>query len=81
MGFPGDSDGKESACNPGDLDFDPWVKKILWRRKWQPTPVYLPGESHGQRRFVGYSPWGHRVRHDIANNTHATYMPTFLDRT
>ena len=31
-----------------------------WRRKWQPTPVFLPGESHGQRGLVGYSPWGHK---------------------
>ena len=36
--------------------FDPWVEKILWRRKWQPTPVLLPGKSHG-RSLVGYSPW------------------------
>ena len=35
----------------------PWVRKIPWRRKWQPTPVFLPGESHGQRSLVGYSPW------------------------
>ena len=38
--------------------FDPWVGKIPWRRKWQPTPVTLPGKSHGQRRLVGCSPWG-----------------------
>ena len=38
----------------------PWVRKIPWRRKWQPTPVLLPGKSHGWRRLVGYSPWGHR---------------------
>ena len=35
---------------------DPWVRKIPWRRKWQPTPVFLPGESHGRRSLVGYSP-------------------------
>ena len=40
------------------LRFDPWVRKIPWRRKWQPTPVSLSGESHGQRSLVGYSPWG-----------------------
>ena len=40
--------------------FDPWVEKIPWRRKWQPTPVFLPGKSHGQRRLTGYSPWGHK---------------------
>ena len=35
--------------------FDPWVRKIPWRRKWQPTPIFLPGESHGQRCLAGYS--------------------------
>ena len=38
--------------------FHLWVGKILWGRKWQPTPVFLPGKSHGQRRLAGYSPWG-----------------------
>ena len=38
--------------------FDPWARKIPWMRKWQPTPVFLPEKSHGQRRLVGYSPWG-----------------------
>ena len=38
------------------LGFDPWVGKIPWRRKWQPTPIFLPGESHGQRSLAGYSP-------------------------
>ena len=41
-----------------EAQFDPWVRKIPWRRKGQPTPVFLPGESHGQRSLVGYSPWG-----------------------
>jgi len=40
--------------------FDPWVGKIPWRRTWQPSPVFFPGESHGQRSWVGYSPWGHK---------------------
>ncbi|RCU27096.1 hypothetical protein DVA79_19545, partial [Acinetobacter baumannii] len=40
--------------------FDLWIGKIPWSRKWQPTPVFLPGESHGQRRLVAYSPWGHK---------------------
>ena len=39
-------------------EFYPWVRKIPWRRKWQPIPVFLPGESHGQRNLIGYSPWG-----------------------
>ena len=38
--------------------FDPWGGKIPWRRAWQPTPVFLPGESHGQRSLEGYGPWG-----------------------
>ena len=42
------------------LGFDPWVRKIPWRRKWQSTPVLLPGKSHGQRSLVGYSTWGHK---------------------
>ena len=53
----GDSDGRESCRRPR---FDPWVRKIPWRRKHQPTPVILPGEFHGQRSLVGYSPWGHK---------------------
>ena len=40
--------------------FDPWIRKIPWRREWQSSPVFLPGESHGQRSLVGYSPWGHK---------------------
>ena len=40
--------------------FDPWVRKIPWRREWQPIPVFLPGKSHGQRSLVGYSPWGRK---------------------
>ena len=39
--------------------FDPWARKIPWRRKWQTTPVFLPGKSHGQRSLAGYGPWGH----------------------
>ena len=40
--------------------FDPWFGKIPCRRKWQPTPAFLPGKSLGQRSLVGYSPWGHK---------------------
>ena len=42
------------------LGFDPWVGKICWRNAWQPTPVFLPGESHGQRGLAGYNPWCHK---------------------
>ena len=62
MGFPGGSDDK--CGRPG---FDPWVAKIPWRRAWQPTLVFFPGESHGQRSLEGYSPWGHRVGHDSSD--------------
>ena len=50
--------GKESTCNAGDTGFDPWVGKIPLEEKWQPTPVFLPEKSHGQRSLVGYGPWG-----------------------
>ena len=49
--------------------FDPWVGKIPWRKAWQPTPVFLPGESHGQRSLVGYSPQG--LKQWISTHTHA----------
>ena len=50
------------STNPGDArcGFDPWHGKIPWRRKWQPTPVFLPEKLHRQRSLVGYSPWGHK---------------------
>jgi len=57
--FPGGGIGKEPACQCRKckrLEFVLWVRKIPWRRKWQPTPVFLPGESHGQRSLAGYSP-------------------------
>ena len=44
----------------GRPKFNPWVRKIPWRRKWQPTPVFLPGKSNGRRRLAGYSPWGRK---------------------
>ena len=40
--------------------FDPWAEKIPWRRKWQPTPAFSPGKSHGQKSLAGYSPWGRK---------------------
>ena len=62
--FLGALDGKESARSVGDLGsipgFDPWVGKISWKREWLPTPVFLPGESHGQRSLAGYSPQSHK---------------------
>ena len=63
MGPPGGARGKESArrCRRCKRHgFDPWVGKVSWRRRWQPTPVFLPRESHGERSLAGYSPWGHK---------------------
>ena len=59
--YPGGASGKEPACQckrHKRYKFSPWVGKISWRRIWQPTPVFLPGESHGQRSLGGYGPWG-----------------------
>ena len=61
MDFPGGTSGKESAwqCRRHRrCRFDPWVRKILWRRKWQPTPVFFAKKSNGQRNLVGYNPKG-----------------------
>ena len=58
LGFPGGSAVKNPPVRR--CSFNPWVRKIHWRRKWQPTPVFLPGRSHGQRSPAGYSPWDHK---------------------
>ena len=58
--FPGGSDGKESTCNAGDLESIPGSGRSPWGRHMQPTLVFLPGESHGQRSLVDYSPQGHK---------------------
>ena len=60
-GVPRWRSSQESACQcrrRKKYVLNPCVRKISWRRKWQPTPVFLPGKSYGQRRLVGYSPWG-----------------------
>ena len=64
MGFPSGSVGKESIClrfrRHRRCRFDPWARKIPQRRKWQPTPVFLPGKSHGWRSLVDHNPMGHK---------------------
>ena len=67
--FPGGSDGKVSAYNAEDPRFNPWIGRISCRRKWQPSPVFLPGKSHGQRSLVGYSPSG-RKESDATERLH-----------
>ena len=68
--------GKESACQCRRHKFSPWVGKFPWRRKQQPTPVFLPGKSHRQRSLAGYSPWGQLS--DLAH-THARYIGSTSD--
>ena len=63
MGFPAGTIGKEPACQGRrckKYEFDSWVGKIPWRRTWQPTSVFLPGESHEQRSLVGYGIGGRK---------------------
>ena len=75
--FPGGSDGKASCFQCGRPGFHPWVRKILWRRKWQPAPVLLPGKAHGQRTVVGYSPWGHK-QSDTTERLHSIYLYMYV---
>ena len=56
-GFPGGSAVKNPFTNAGDVRLIPGFGKILLKRKWQPTPVFLPGKSHGQRSLLSYRPW------------------------
>ena len=79
-GFQGGASGKEAVCQCRRCKrcgFHPWVGKIPWRRAWQPTPVFLPGESHGQRSLAGYSPWGRTESH----MTEAHLVPENILRT
>ena len=59
---------KEPACQCRRHRFNPWVRKIPWRREWEPSPIFLPGKSHGEKRLVSYTPWGHKgVRHNFSS--------------
>ena len=72
--FPGGTSNKELACQcrrHKRRGFSPWVRKIPWRREWQPTPVFLSGESHGQRSLVGCRPQCHKE----SVMTEATWYP------
>ena len=78
MGNPRWHGGKESACQYRRLRFDPWVGKIPWGWKWQPTPVFLPGKFQGQRSLVGYSPRGPKSQTWLS--IHTEKMWPFADR-
>ena len=73
----GGSDSKASAYNAGRPKFNPWVGKILWRRKWQPTPVLLPGKSHGWRSLADYRWWGWKESDTTERLSH-TYIQTYI---
>ena len=69
---------KNLPANAGDVrdkrsGFSSWVGKTAWRRAWQPTPVFLPGESHGQRSLAGYRPWGHKRWTQLSTHAHIYY--------
>ena len=70
MGFPGGSDSRESTCNAGDPSWIPGLGKIPWRREWQPTPVFLPKDFHGQRSQEIYSTWGSKESDVTKQLTH-----------
>ena len=76
-GFHDGSAGKEPTCQRRRrkrLGINPWVRKIPWRKKWLPTPVFLPGKSNGQRSLADYSPWGKES--DMTECTHTQHGDT-----
>ena len=80
MGFPSGASGKESACNAGDArdtGLFPGLGRSPRRKAWQPIPVLLPGESHGQRSLVGYSPCSHKE----SDTTEHEYMYIYMNIT
>ena len=76
--FPGGSEVKYPPANTG-CRFSPWVRKISWRRKWQPIPVFLPEKSQGQRSVVSYNSWSCReldTTWQLNNNKHSLVLPS-----
>ena len=81
MEFPGGASDKESACQyrkTWRCRFDPWVRKIPWRKKRQPTPVFLPGKSH-QKSLVDYNPQGQKES-DMTEETKHSYTGTVAEK-
>ena len=74
--FSGGSVVKNPATQCRRLGFNPWVRKIPWRRKWQPTPIVLPGKSHGWRSLAGYSLWGHKESNTTEHMHACTHVHT-----
>ena len=77
VGIPGGASGRDPTCQCGktirDTSSVPRSGRSLRGRTWQPTPVFLPGESHGQRSLAGYSPWGHRESDTAKATRHGIY--------
>ena len=78
LGFPGGSDSKESACNAGVRGLIPESGRSPGEGQWQPSPVFLPGESHGQRSLAGYSPWVTKSRAWLSDLTFTFYLLYWL---
>ena len=79
LGFPSGSESKETTCGAGPR-FNPWVRKIPWRRKWRLTEVLLPGEFQGQKSLAGYSWWSHKELHKTERLTLLLFLrQTFLN--
>ena len=72
LDFPGGTSGQESTCQYRRPEFDPWVRKIPWRRKWKPTLIFLPGEFHRQRSLAGYGPRDHEESDITERLTHTS---------
>ena len=70
--------GKEPACQCRRRRFNPWFWKIPWRRKWQPSPIFLSGEFHGQRSLAGYSPWDQKESNTVEHTRITTPPPPHL---
>ena len=75
MGLPWWYSGEESTCQGRGRGFTPWVGKIPWRRAWQPTPVFLPGEAHGQRSQAGCRPRGRKESRRTERIAHTSSTP------
>ena len=74
--FPGCSVVRNLPVNSGDTRFNLWVRKIPWRRKWQPTPEFLPGKFHGQRNLEGYSHGVPKSQMRLSTHIHTQVSPS-----
>ena len=73
---------KNLPANAGDAGLIPGLGRSPWRRKWQPTPIFLPGESHGKRSLVGYGPWGCKESEmtEVTEYTHTSLFPHYPNK-